>query len=134
MAQSSFARGKRSNAPIFIAALFALMIVITFAFGRMPLIVPAVYLAASAITFITYGIDKSAAQGNRWRIQESTLHFFALACGWPGALAAQYMLRHKSKKESFLSVFWATAALNFGALCWLTWAQSATALRSAIGF
>ena len=43
---------------------------------------------------------------------ESTLHVVRLACGWPGALLAQQLLRHKSSKPSFQSTYWATVVLN----------------------
>lgn len=124
----------RSSAPLFIAALFLMFVAAAVALGKMPLTVAAFYMAASVVTFIAYAIDKSAAQNDRWRTQESTLHMLALACGWPGALAAQCMLRHKSKKPSFLSMFWVTVALNFAALLWLLAAAGAAGLRSAIGF
>jgi uncharacterized membrane protein YsdA (DUF1294 family) len=40
----------------------------------------------------------------------------ALLCGWPGALLAQQVLRHKSAKGEFRAVFWVTVVLNTGAL------------------
>ncbi|WP_272956342.1 DUF1294 domain-containing protein [Cupriavidus necator] len=41
--------------------------------------------------------------------------------GWPGALAAQHLLRHKNRKQEFQIVFWATVALHIGALAlWRT--------------
>ena len=66
----------------------------------------------SLLTFIIYAIDKAAARAQRRRTPESTLHLLALACGWPGALLAQQWLRHKSVKQPFRSVFWATVVLN----------------------
>lgn len=77
------------------------------------------YVAMSIITFIVYTIDKSAAQFGRWRIREATLHILALGGGWPGAAAAQQVLRHKSRKRSFRVVFWLTVVLNAAALAWL---------------
>jgi uncharacterized membrane protein YsdA (DUF1294 family)/cold shock CspA family protein len=124
----------QGGAPLVFGALFFLVMGAAVAIGKMPLVVPGFYLAASAVTFIAYAIDKSAAQGNRWRTPESTLQMFALAGGWPGALAAQYVLRHKLKKPSFMSVFWATVAMNFGALCWLLLANDAVGFRATIGF
>jgi uncharacterized membrane protein YsdA (DUF1294 family) len=47
-----------------------------------------------------------------WRVSESTLHTLSLVGGWPGALVAQQMLRHKSNKASFRAVFWATVVTN----------------------
>jgi uncharacterized membrane protein YsdA (DUF1294 family) len=45
----------------------------------------------------------------------------AVIGGWPGALVAQEVFRHKSRKLSFRRVLWTTVALNCGALIWLTW-------------
>ena len=70
------------------------------------------YGVASGITFVAYAMDKSAATQGAWRTPESTLHFLALAGGWPGALLAQQFLRHKSAKAEFRATFWATVILN----------------------
>jgi len=70
------------------------------------------YVVMSIIAFLAYCLDKSAAIRNHWRISESTLHLFGLACGWPGALLAQQLLRHKTSTPSFVSAFWATVLLN----------------------
>jgi len=87
--------------------------------NKLPVVVPAFYLLMSIVAFIAYAMDKSAAQNGRWRTQESTLHLFALAGGWPGALYARNKLRHKSSKQEFKAVYWLTVLLNSGALCWL---------------
>jgi uncharacterized membrane protein YsdA (DUF1294 family) len=91
------------------------------------------YLIASAVAFLAYALDKSAAKNNRWRTRESTLHFFALAGGWPGALAVQRLLRHKSRKQSFQIVFWTTVVLNCGAFGWLFLSSGAVAIRAILG-
>lgn len=78
-----------------------------------------IYLAASMVTFVAYYIDKSAARKGRWRTQEGTLHMLALIGGWPGALVAQTVLRHKSRKQPFRVIFWLTVILNCAALAWL---------------
>lgn len=71
-----------------------------------------VYVIMSVITFCAYGLDKYKAQKGLWRISEKTLHILELYCGWPGALLAQRLLRHKSYKKSFRIVFWAMVVLN----------------------
>jgi uncharacterized membrane protein YsdA (DUF1294 family)/cold shock CspA family protein len=79
-----------------------------------------VYLVMSLMTYIFYYFDKTAAQKGEWRIEESTLHFFALFGGWPGAVVAQQLLRHKTIKRSFRTGFWVTIALNCCAFIVLT--------------
>jgi uncharacterized membrane protein YsdA (DUF1294 family) len=78
------------------------------------------YLIISAVTFIVYALDKSAAKQHRWRIQENTLHLLSLLGGWPGALAAQRILRHKTQKVTFQIVYWATVGFNLAGLIWIT--------------
>lgn len=78
------------------------------------------YTVASVITFFIYAIDKSAARRGAWRTPERTPHLLALAGGWPGALLAQQLLRHKTAKLSFRVTFWTTVILNvagFVGLC-----------------
>jgi uncharacterized membrane protein YsdA (DUF1294 family) len=78
-----------------------------------------VYAVLSAVTFVVYGMDKSAAQGGRWRTPEATLHLLALAGGWPGALFAQRAFRHKTKKQPFRTIFWGTVAVNCAVVTWV---------------
>jgi uncharacterized membrane protein YsdA (DUF1294 family) len=80
--------------------------------GRLPFAILASYLGASAVAFVAYGLDKSAARAGRRRTKETTLHLFALVGGWPGALFAQRVFRHKSSKAAFQRLFWVTVALN----------------------
>lgn len=87
--------------------------------SRLPAIVFGVYLFASVATFLIYARDKSAAREGRRRTPERTLHLLALAGGWPGALIAQKVLHHKSRKRSFQVVFWGTVFGNGTALFWL---------------
>lgn len=122
-----------SRLPLVIAALFLIFIAIFGLTARVPLGLLGLYLGASLVTFVAYALDKSAAQGGRWRTQESTLHLLALIGGWPGALIAQNRLRHKSRKTSFQLVFWMTVLLNCGGLGWLLSTPGNPVLRSAFG-
>jgi len=62
--------------------------------------------ALSTLTYLLYLVDKHRAQKGAWRTPESTLHFFELIGGWPGAFLAQRHLRHKIRKVSYQVVFW----------------------------
>jgi uncharacterized membrane protein YsdA (DUF1294 family) len=78
------------------------------------------------LTFFAYWQDKYAAGKGAWRISESALHLWGLAGGWPGAWFAQQILRHKSRKASFLANYWATVVLHCAALGgWIYWVRFA---------
>jgi len=91
------------------------------------------YLVLSLLTFIAYAFDKWAALHDRWRTQESTLHLLALVGGWPGALIAQQVLRHKSQKESFRVVFWATVLINCAVFAWIHTEPGRAQLQQVLG-
>lgn len=87
--------------------------------GKLPALVLGLYFVMSVAAFIAYALDKSAARENRWRTKESSLHMLGLVGGWPGALFAQQVFRHKHKKQAFRQVFWFTVIMNCAALGWL---------------
>jgi len=105
---------------VFAVAFIACMSASVF-FEKMSKLVFWLYVAASSITFFAYKLDKSAARRNQSRTPEKTLHMLALVGGWPGAIVAQRVFRHKSKKLSFQVIFWVTILVNCIALGWLTW-------------
>jgi uncharacterized membrane protein YsdA (DUF1294 family) len=104
-----------------VAILFLAVVCGLAARGTLPPGVAALYLAASLVAAIVYGIDKSSARSGAWRTPETSLHLLALMGGWPGALAAQRIFRHKSRKPSFQFMFWVTVVLNCGVLVWFWW-------------
>lgn len=116
-ARGSAARG--GTGALALAAAFLVLVVVAVIGRRLPVVVGAAYLVGSAVTFVVYAWDKSAARKNRWRTQEKTLHLLSALGGWPGALVAQRVLRHKSSKRPFRAMFWATVALNLAALVWV---------------
>lgn len=77
------------------------------------------YLLSSVMAFAAYGIDKAAAIAGARRIPESFLHLLGLAGGWPGALLAQRVFRHKTRKTSFQATFWIIAAINAILALWI---------------
>jgi len=93
--------------PAFLVLYFFVAIV-----WRVPNWVAGLYLAASVVCFVVYVVDKSAAVAGRWRVSESTLIFLGLVGGWPGAIVAQQVSRHKSNKVAFRSAFWGSVVLN----------------------
>jgi uncharacterized membrane protein YsdA (DUF1294 family)/cold shock CspA family protein len=108
------------TATLFAIPLFMVVYLVVSVLWKPSVVIAAIYVGMSLATFVAYAIDKSAARRTVWRTPESTLHFLALAGGWPGALLAQQFLRHKSTKTEFRSVFWGTVILNaavFVALC-----------------
>tara|TARA_A100001391_G_scaffold126845_1_gene86760 strand:- start:130 stop:660 length:531 start_codon:yes stop_codon:yes gene_type:complete len=87
--------------------------------GYTPLIISAFYLALSLLTVLFYAIDKSAARNDKSRTPETNLHLLALFSGWPGAVIAQQLFRHKTIKPGFRQVFWGTVIINCGAFIWI---------------
>ncbi|WP_417392524.1 DUF1294 domain-containing protein [Gimesia sp.] len=112
--------------------LFVGFLLVSVYFNRISWLVLIVYFAASFVTFFAYAWDKSAARRGKWRTTESNLHVLALAGGWPGALAAQRLLRHKSSKRNFLLVYWITVFLNVAAVGYLVWSGDAGFLNQLI--
>ena len=104
-----------SRLPLLVVAAFALALAAATLAGRVPAWLSPVYVVASLATLAAHGLDKSAARRGARRTPERTLHALALAGGWPGALLAQPLLRHKTSKPSFLAVGWGVAALHLAA-------------------
>jgi uncharacterized membrane protein YsdA (DUF1294 family)/cold shock CspA family protein len=84
--------------------------------GRLPPWMLPIWGALNAWTFVAYWRDKWAAQKGRWRTPEDTLHLWGLLGGWPLARLAQQLLRHKSRKASFQSMYWVTVLGHLGAV------------------
>jgi len=102
--------------PIAFALSFLIALAALMATGWLHVSWLAVYYGASIITYISYSRDKTAAQNANRRVPELTLHVLSLLGGWPGALIAQVLLRHKTRKPSFLVVYWLTVIVNCAVL------------------
>ncbi|MBJ2347462.1 MULTISPECIES: DUF1294 domain-containing protein [Pseudomonas] len=72
------------------------------------------YGSVSLVAFLLYWSDKRKARADAWRTPENVLHAVELAGGWPGALLAQQVFRHKTRKVSFQVVFWFIVLLHQG--------------------
>lgn len=77
------------------------------------------YGGASLLVLALYWHDKRSARQGQWRTPENTLHAVELFGGWPGALLAQQVLRHKTRKVSYQLVFWGIVALHQA--FWVDW-------------
>jgi uncharacterized membrane protein YsdA (DUF1294 family)/cold shock CspA family protein len=74
------------------------------------------YLLLSAASFAVYARDKVNAMDDLYRVPEIKLHLLDLAGGWPGALYARHLLRHKNQKVTFRVYYWLTVCLNLAVL------------------
>lgn len=72
----------------------------------------AAYGLVSVVAFFLYWSDKRKAATARWRTPENVLHAVELAGGWPGALIAQQVFRHKTRKVSYQVLFWVIVLLH----------------------
>lgn len=97
---------------IAILAFAAIYLLVEVAWGPVPPWVLLAYLGVSGITFGAYAVDKSAARLRRRRVAETSLILLGMFGGWPGAILAQQLLRHKTAKLSFRAVFWVSVLLN----------------------
>lgn len=89
------------------------------------------YVAMSLLCWFGYWFDKRAAIAGERRVPERTLHAMELMGGWPGALAAQRLLRHKTRKLSFQLVFWLIVLLHLAG--WADWLSHGAVHRLALG-
>ncbi|TGN40318.1 DUF1294 domain-containing protein [Marinobacter confluentis] len=120
-------------AGVFVLGFFALLASLFYQ-HYLPISVLAAYGGVSVVSFVMYGMDKAAAQRGGQRTAENTLHLFEVCCGWPGALMAQQVFRHKTRKGSYQFVFWLAVLANLGALGWLMIAPEAMSFRQQLGF
>ena len=109
IARSRRAAGRGSYLAI---AAFVVVYLVGAVYWPRPLWVAGLYLVTSVICFLLYATDKRRARLGSWRISERTLLFWGFIGGWPGAIAAQQVLRHKTRKKSFREAFWVTVFFN----------------------
>lgn len=81
------------------------------------------YTILSVAAFTAHALDKRAAIHDRRRIPERTLHSLELLGGWPGALLAMHVLRHKTRKPAYYIVTWAIVVIHVAAWAALLYKQ-----------
>jgi uncharacterized membrane protein YsdA (DUF1294 family) len=83
------------------------------------------YLAAiNLAAFAAFASDKRRAIQGARRIPERTLLGLAMIGGTPGALAAQQLLRHKTRKQPFKAQLWTMAGAQALALMAVAYSAS----------
>ncbi len=121
--QANGRQGLRRTASMTVALLVPLLFLVVLVesarMGRVSPWICAAYAVMALVTFLTYAADKAAARQGGWRVPEANLHLLAMAGGWPGALAARHLLRHKTVKQPFRVVFALTVAVNCAGFGWL---------------
>lgn len=83
------------------------------------------YAIMSLLTFGAFYLDKRRAKLDLRRTPEKTLHTLSFLGGFPGALAAMVLVRHKNRKPMFVAITLSAAAAH--AILWI--ALFALALR-----
>lgn len=76
------------------------------------------FVFVNLLTLILFGADKYLATTKRHRISEKSLLMLAMAGGFIGAIGAQYLFRHKTKK--FKYVLWIILMVHIS-LGWWVW-------------
>ncbi len=93
----------RHPARVWLLAFVALSIALaaTLRMGAITSTLLAWLLAANAVAFALWGLDKALARSASARIPESTLHWMAALGAAPATLAGMHTFRHKISKWSF---------------------------------
>lgn len=85
-----------------------------------------VIVVVSLITLIAFGLDKRAARLGRWRTSEKVLLVMCVLGGWPGALIARRVFRHKTRKQPFVALMWLMVTIHVvvtGLVVWWVWSR-----------
>ena len=121
---SRSAKRRFDPSTVVVLAAFALLAAFVALTRGVPAWAALLYAGASLLCFVLYGVDKAAARAGRGRISESMLLSLGLVGGWPGAIVAQLVFRHKTSKRSFRVRFWLSVAVNAAIFAWTTMRHS----------
>lgn len=85
-----------------LALLLAGLVVAANLLGRLPWELTLAYSAMGVLSFGLYGMDKSFAEAQKWRVSERTLLAVDFCLGIIGGLIGQALFRHKTRKRSYI--------------------------------
>lgn len=115
-------RARRAGNDVTVAALAAAAFFCVLggavAVDRLPVLTLSIDGTLSLVALVLYRSDKRAAERGTWRTPEVTLLAVGLLGGWPGALVARALFRHKTRKQPFVALFWLTVVAHCAALAW----------------
>jgi uncharacterized membrane protein YsdA (DUF1294 family) len=77
------------------------------------------YVAINIVTFIVYRLDKKRAERERQRLPEAHLLLLALFGGALGAVLAQQIFRHKTRKQPFRALLIGAVIINIAVAAWV---------------
>ena len=118
---ASSTRASRRVVALAVMAVFFIALAVLFVLDEVPALVLGAYGLFSLVALVMYRADKAAAERGTQRTPESSLHAIALVGGWPGALVARQVFRHKTIKQPFRTVFWFTVVANCLGLAWFVY-------------
>ena len=109
------------------ATLFMALLVALVVLDDQSVLLLLAYVVLSALTLFVYGFDKDAAEQGEWRTSESTLARHG-GDRWVAGRVARppALLRHKTTKQPFTTIFWLTVVANLAALAWFVYAAPVT--------
>ena len=93
---------------------FFIIVLFTFYLTKKIDLIFAYFIAINLVTLIMYFYDKKISQRRGVRVPERILHGLSFFGGSICGLIAQKVFRHKTKKGSFLFVYWLIVILQLG--------------------
>ena len=79
------------------------------------------YAIFSIVSAVMHAADKRRAVRNKRRIPERSLHSMELVGGWPGAILATRMLKHKTNIPRYMWTLYGIGAAHVVAWSLLLW-------------
>lgn len=106
----------RSDWRLPLAVVLIIVMLVGIALGRIPYFVPLLYGVMGGVCLGLYRADKHFAETGQWRISEVMLLSADLCFGIVGALVAQALFRHKTRKQGYVATTILFAGIH---LVWL---------------